>query len=445
MTVVTIGIMVVALAAALIMAYPAWSARRGGDAVWVVDHAVTSGGLSGRSLLDYDDDRLLISDDQNSLAVRSREDGEELFDVYSQQLEPIAALVPSGVVHSDHHGLHVIDDDGSVRWEVLSGADDVGATTLVAVDVEEGHVVAAVDGREVSDPKRLVAYGLDDGDIRWELPDVGRAGFTDQGEPPRTPPGALRQARVYPVVFNGDFRDDGESIWSLVDTRDGDVVREITTEGVPVATGEFVFARKRQACAEVTVFRMDQEVQLDWQGEVPSAECDLVWSVSEERAYLAVPAEAREFDRVDDLVHVFYVDLNAATLTELEWEGPRDEVDGTTPGPADASRSWSSHFYGSDGTMYDVSTGAAAWELDDPDAFGAWSAGDTAVVTSALSRFDRFVTDGTETSLWYHVVDVETGEPRGGRFIGRWPSIDVAVLDQGQAVILSEDQIALLE
>jgi hypothetical protein len=68
-----------------------------------------------------------------------------------------------------------------------------------------------------------------------------------------------------------------------------------------------------------------------------------------------------------------------------------------------------------------------------------------AVVTSTTSSLDRLVTDATDSSLWYHLVDVHTGERTGGSFLGRYPVSDVAVLDHGQALVLAGNQIVLLE
>jgi hypothetical protein len=441
----TAGVIAVALLAGFVAAYPTWSARNGNNAVWVADDAYSSGGLSGGSVLDYDDDRILVHDGRDSLVILDRRTGEPLFDVFSQQFEVYAALVPDGVVHSDRSGLEVVRADGS-RWEVPGRSHMVGDAVLVAADVEAGHVVAAVRGEENPDePTRLVAYALDDAAIRWEVPDVGRAGFTRQGEHPAAPPGFLRQARLYPVVLLDGWDGDGGAEWSMIDTRTGDVVEQIVTEGVPLTAGEYVVSGSRGVCAELTLSRLGDDVPIQWPDGVADAQCDLVRAISPDRMYVRVPAEAEKLERVDDLVRLFHIDPGDGVVTELDWQGRSQDVDGLTPGRADASRSWGGYFYGGDAAMYNASTGSAAWELDDPGAFGAWSGAEVAVVTSTTSSLDRLVTDATDSSLWYHLVDVHTGERTGGSFLGRYPVSDVAVLDHGQALVLAGNQIVLLE
>lgn len=166
------GVIVLVAAVLGVLAYPAWSAARGGDARWVVDSGATT-------VLDYDDERILALDGEQLLVLdRETDAGSSAGRVDWRHR---VALVPGGVVASADGRLTLTGSDGRVMWEKQPEFD------LVAV--EAGLAVAALSPAQNAGPSTLTAFALEDGAPVWTMPEVARVGTLRLGTDPVRPAG----------------------------------------------------------------------------------------------------------------------------------------------------------------------------------------------------------------------------------------------------------------
>ncbi|HEY0448687.1 hypothetical protein [Actinophytocola sp.] len=408
--VIAVVAVVLVLVAGAVFVYPAWSARQGQDARWVVANSATE-------VLDYDANRLLVTGGYEAW-VLDRATGDTKRSWFAGA-DSRAALVPGGVVISSDTGkLAVSMGGGGQDWQKDQAKEKY---TLVAV---RGNVVVAAV--KLEDSMSLTGFALADGAQVWTIPNLYRVGFVDPETEPMRPPGALRTTTVIPVRDN-----DG---WRLVAAATGAVLTR--TPDVPVVAGDVAVSATGVPCADLTLIGAPNPT-VTWPGGAPDAECTPVWAIDDQRILLIAPRTGPKLVGGDQAMRLFSLALATGRVTELDWRGAY--VDLTTSWAAkDIARSWGRYLF-TRGAVYDTTTGKPRWRTD-----AAWLAGDTAVTTAAVSGVDRLAPGVTGESREVRLADAATGEPAGDSFVTGGPVDNAAVLDHGQALVFAGDEVALL-
>jgi hypothetical protein len=423
---VAAGVLVVAVLG--VLAYPAWSAAQGGDARWVVDSGATV-------VLDYDDERVLMLDGA-SLVVLDRATGEESAGGRADFRER-AALVPGGVLASFLGHLTLTGPDGRVVWEKKEGPDDDLQYALEIVDVDAGVVVADVE-ESASGPSTLMGFALADGAPVWTMPEVVRVGTRLGPDEPARPPGWQRTTALLPVVrAGGDPADTAVEprTWSLVRPATGEVAADVAEShgaGMPVALGDVALQSRTPDCADLAIIG-GPEVR--WPGTPPAGECDLAWLLDPERAVLTARADPNATRGGDAGVQLYALALRTGEVTELDWTGSyADVLDGES---GEMTQSWGRYLRSRD-AIYDTETGEEKWRAE-----SAWLAGDTAVVAEPVTGLDWLATGAPDDARWLRLADAATGEPTDDGYLADVLH-GVEVLDRGQAVVYTGEEVALL-
>jgi hypothetical protein len=402
-------VVLVVLIVGAVLLYPAWSARHGKHARWVIEHAANT-------LVDYDADRLLVAGG-NDHAVLDRATGATRTSWFGTA-ESRGALVPGGIVGSDIGKLWMEPDGEAPGWEKAGVAEEY---TLVAV--RDDVVVAAVKrDRDYT----LTGFALADGTQVWTMPNLERVGFVEMGTEPARPPGALRTTRLIPVV-----RANAPG-WTLVDSGSGAVVATTPEGAVPVAMGPTALSAST-TCADLSFAGMGGAVT--WP-DPPGGDCSPVWAFDDHRVLLIASRDGTELIGGDQAVRLFSVALDTGKATELDWRGRY--VDVIDAGERELAQSWGRYLF-SRGTVYDTSTGTARWHADN-----AWINGDTAVVAGPVTGMDRLASGAAEDDRWLRVADAATGEPTGDKLITDGSIYGAYVLDRGQALVFAGTEVALL-
>ena len=416
-----LAVVLVGALVAVVLAYPAWSAKRGDDAHWVANR-------SAAALLDYDDKRMLAVDSEGELLVFDRATGASRR-MGRVDLQRRAALLPGGVVSSVNGRLVVTDTDGEAIWKKESG----GGYTLLAVDVEAGVVVAADD----RSPYNVVGFDLADGTPVWTVEDVARVGNIRVGVEPARPPGAFRNTGLVPVLRRGDYPGPGEPYrpekWSLLNVVSGGIMAttEMDNPDSPVAAGDVAVPGALADCGDLSILGGPD---VTWPGEPPAVECEPVWAFDTERVLVPVRVGPDKFAATDD-VRLHSVDLASGKITELDWTGTLADTLVDRDGK-ELTRSWGRYLF-ADGAVYDTRTGAEKWRGDD-----VWLASDTGLVAEDLSWIDKLAPgDGDR---WLKVVDAATGEPAAGGYITDDEVVEAYVLDRGEAVVFTTEETIFL-
>jgi len=419
-----IAAVVVALVAVAIVVYPAWSARRGDDARWVV-------ASTADRVVDFDADRVLLAGGHDGFRVLDRATGATMLTrvTGADDYQSGAALVPGGVVVSTGGRLRMIPERGGPGWQ-----QETAEYVLVAVT--DAVVVAAVKVPRESGPRyALAGFALADGAPVWTVPDLSRVGFVDIGVEPARPPGALRRTSLVAVL-------DGAG-WHLVAAGTGKRVADVPDVAVPTGDLAVVLASGADTrpagasdrCADFTLAGPDA-VPVTWPDDAPDAECGVVWAFDDKRVLLIAPREDGELTGNDQAVRLFSVAPHTGKVTGLDWRGVYTDL--INENEAEIARSWG-RYLALDGTVYDTDTGRAVWRGNP-----VWLGDDTAVTTSPVSALDRLAPGVTGDSLRVHVADAATGEPTGDEFITDDTVRGVSVLDRGQAVVFAGGEAALL-
>lgn len=205
-------------------------------------------------------------------------------------------------------------------------------------------------------------------------------------------------------------------------------------------------------CAEMATFHAGSERRAEWPQEPPEGECYLVAAASDSDVYLTATAGEAE-QSMDDggEADVFHLDVDSGRIFEVDWQGawefqslyePEAGLNGRLSGSAELRIG---------GVDYRGVTGRQVWGFSGPpDSYGAWMGEEIAVVSAPLSGFERVASGQSENDrgVWLRVVDVATGEALSGAWISQTGILlgaEVAMLDQGQAVVLSGGKTTLLE
>lgn len=411
---IPVGVVVAVVVAVAVLVYPAWSARQGDDAVWVVSSAADE-------VIDFDADRLLVSEGDNYL-VLDRATGATRSTSFAAS-QSRAALVPGGVVESRRGTLRMMPDKGR-PWQVETGGTDYD---LVAVT--DKLAVAEVRTSETS---VLTGFALTDGTPVWTVPDLLRVGFTRLGREPARPPRALHTTSLVAVQDRGG--------WHLVTAGTGERVVDVPVpEGdvpsVPIPTGDLAVYDTNDLCADITLLGPGA-TPVVWPDGPPDAECGLVWVVDNRRVLLIAPRDGRDLIGNNQAVRLYSLALGTGQVTGLDWRGTF--VDLINANEDEIARSWG-RYLALDGAVYDTGTGRVVWRGDP-----VWIGGDTAVTAGPVSGLDRVAPGVTGESLWVRLADAATGEPGGGEFVTDDPVYGVSVLDRGQVVVFAGGQAALL-
>ncbi|MEU6647187.1 hypothetical protein ABZ863_32310 [Saccharomonospora sp. NPDC046836] len=415
------AVVVLVLVVGVVLAYPAWSARRGADARWVV-------ASNADTVLDYDADRVLVEDD-GLLTVLDRATGEDQ-SAGRVDWQQRAALVPGGVVASADGYLALRDRSGRVMWEKTD------SHTLVTVDIGAGVAVVAVEG--TNRVSTLTALALTDGTPKWTIPDLGRVGNVSFTEEPARRPGALRTTRLIPVIPMWGYPSGTAATpatWQLVSAATGEVVAEtVQTDdrGVPFAFGDAAMHSDWPSCAEVALIGGPQ---VRWPDGPPEGTCGTVWLVDPERVLIWSWREPGSRGG-EEGIRLFSLRTATGTVTELNWQG--GYLDTTGDEGRELARSWGRYLF-SKGAVYDTRTGEERWRAEE-----VWLSGDTAVTVSGVSGIDRLAAGASDRSRWVRVTDAATGEPNGGAYITLGPVYSVTPLDLGEVLVLAGGEAVLL-
>jgi hypothetical protein len=422
---------VVAVAGAL-LAYPAWSAKHGNGVTWTTD--VVAG-----ALLDYDESRLLLVDSgtgPGELIVVNRRTG-AVQPAGSVDLQRRASLVPDGVVASVDGNLVLTNSDGEPGWTKAQVPAEWPLHTLVAVDLDAGLVVSAVDPPDKG--YSLTAFAVADGTPVWTVPDLGRVGNIRVGAEPARPPGAFRDAELIPVIRRSDFGPRASALaatWSLVSVETGTIVTkavEDTSTGSPLATGAVAVPDGVTDCSTLSVAGSRTPVR--WKESPPAVDCEPIPALDSKRVLLTARREAEEVGGRHRIT-LLSLALDTGEVTTLDWNGTPADTYVQQRG-RELLQSWG-RFLFLDGVVYDTTTGQKAWTAEE-----AWITDDGAVVAERVTGIGRLVMGASDNSRWLRLVEPRTGADTGSTYISDQPVKNAYPID-GQALIITTSKIILL-
>ncbi|OLF14667.1 hypothetical protein BU204_25900 [Actinophytocola xanthii] len=422
----------VVLVAGAVLIYPAWRAKQGNGVKWTTD--ITAG-----ALLDYDEGRLLLVDTTTGpgqLTVVNRRTG-GVQQAGTVDLQRRASLVPDGVVASVGGELILTGADGDPVWTKKQGLGSFPLHTLVAVDLDAGVVLSAVDPPEFGGS--LTAFAIADGAPVWTIPNINRVGnFRIKAEPVR-PPGALRDTTLIPVIRQGDFGPHATAMiatWSLVSVKTHTFVTTVvedTSTGNPLATGAATVPNGVADCSALTVAASSTPVR--WKESPPAVDCDLVPALDSTRVLMTARREAEQVGG-RHRVTLLSLTLESGEVTRLDWRGTLADTYVQRQG-RELQQSWG-RFLFLDGVVYDTTTGQKAWTAEE-----AWITDDGAVVAERVTGIDRLVTGASDDSRWLRLVDPRTGDATGGSYISDQPVTNAYPVDD-EALIITTSKITLL-
>jgi hypothetical protein len=271
------------------------------------------------------------------------------------------------------------------------------------------------------------------------MADIARIGTLRVGTDPARPPGELLANTLIPVIRVGGYPPGTAAepaTWSLVDAATGEASTELVQDGeagMPVAVGDVVLQSKVPTCADVTILGGPD---VRWPADPPAGECALVWTLDADRALLTSWRDQNATSGGADGVVLYSLALATGVVTELDWTGTYADtiVEGHD---SEWVRSWGRYLRSRD-TVYDTATGEEKWRGAE-----VWLGADTAVIAEPVTGIDRLASGAADDSRWVRLADPATGEPRDEGYIADGIT-DLHVLDRGQAVVFTGEQVALL-